>query len=149
TAAARFSARASELRFDLTVGARLRRELLERFVEEALRVLVSTLAASNTPEVRDHLTLERVVAELPEEGEGLLEVLNRDRDGSGMNERQSQVVQRQGLGAAVAELTHDRERRPMLLGCLLGVALAPQLRSELVESAGLALRVDLGSFSRA
>ena len=75
---------------------------MEGCVEEALRIFVSPLAAANEAEVGDHLALVLVVAELPEEDERLLEVLNRDRDAAGMNECESEVVQRQRLGIPVA-----------------------------------------------
>ena len=103
-------------------------------MEEALGVFVSTLAPADEAEVRDHPSLELLVAELPKDGERLLEVLNRHRDAAGgMNESESEVVERQRLGAAVTEVTHDRERGAMPFGCLFVIAFTSKLRSELIE----------------
>ena len=110
------AARASELLFDLAVGGRLRRELVEGCVEQALGILVATLAAAEEAEVCDHLSLELFVSQLPKEDERLLEVLNCDRDAAGgVDESEGEVVERQRLGAPVAQLTHDRQRGAMLL----------------------------------
>ncbi len=75
---------------------------MEGCVQEAFGILVSPLAAANEAEVCDYLALMLVVAELPKEDKRLLEVLNRDRDAAGMNERESEVVERQRLGMPVA-----------------------------------------------
>ena len=75
---------------------------MEGRVQEALGIFVSTLPPTHRAQVCDHLTLVLVVAELAEEDERLLEVLNRDRDAAGMNERESEVVERQRLGTPVA-----------------------------------------------
>jgi hypothetical protein len=141
------STRASELLFDPAVGGRLWRKLVEGCVEEALRVFVSTLAAADEGEIRDHLPLVFLVAELPQDDERLLEVLDRCRDTAlGMNESESEVVERQRLGSPVTELTHDRKRRTMLLGCLFPIAITPKLHPERIESKSLAVPVDSGSF---
>jgi hypothetical protein len=87
-----------------------------------------------------------LVAELPKEDERLLEVLNRCHDAAlGVNESESEVVQRQRLGVPVAEITHDCKRRSMLLGCLLAIAFTPKLHPERIESKRLAVRIDSGS----
>ena len=75
---------------------------MEGFVKEALSIFVSPLAAADRAEICDHLALMLIVAELPEEDERLLEMLNRDRNAPGMNERKSEVVERQRLGVPVA-----------------------------------------------
>jgi hypothetical protein len=43
-----------------------------------------------------------LVAQFSKQDEGVLEVLNCDRDAAGMNERESEVVERQRLGLPVA-----------------------------------------------
>jgi hypothetical protein len=134
-----------ELLFDLAVGGRLRRELVKGCVEQALGVFVATLAAAEEAEVCDHLPLELRVSQRSKEDERLLEVLNRERDAAGgMNERESEVVERQRLGAPVAQLTHDRKRGAVLLDSPFVLAFAPKLRTELVESMRLGAPVDLG-----
>ena len=140
------SASPSELLFDLAVGGRLRRKLAEGCGEEAVGVLVAALAAADRGEVRDYLPLVFLVAELPQEDERLLELLNRHRDAAGMNESKSQVVARQRLGPPVTELMHDLERGHVLLGRLFALALASKLRPELVEPARLAVPVGRGWF---
>jgi hypothetical protein len=111
-------------------------------VEEALGVFVSTLAAADNGEVCDHSSLVLLVAELSKDVECLLEVLNRYDDPAGMYESESEVVERQRLGLPVTELTQDRERRTMLLGCLFELAFTSKLRPELIESKRLTLAVD-------
>jgi hypothetical protein len=128
------------------ISGRVWRELVEGCVEEALGVFVSTLAAADKAEVRDYLPLVFLVPELPKDDERLLEVLNGDRDAAGMNESESEVVERQPLGTPVTELTHDCERGPMLLGRLFVIAFAPKLRPELIESKRLALQACCGWF---
>ena len=118
----------------MTVGGRLRRKLVEGRGEEELCVVVATLAPADEAEVRNHLPLVLLVAQLPKEGERLFELLNGQRDAAGMDESQSKVVERQSLGVTVTELTHDRQRETMLLGSLLVIAFASQLCPELVES---------------
>ena len=140
------SARPSELLFDLAVGGRLWRELVEGRVEEALGVFVSTLAAADNGEVCDHLSLVFLVAELSKGDERLVEVLNRYGDAAAMHESESEVVERQRLGLPVTELTHDRERGTMLLGCLFVLAFTSKLRSVLIESKRLTLAVDRDRF---
>ena len=136
------SARPSELLFDLAVGGRLWRELVEGRVEEALGVFVSALAEADNGEVCDHLSLVLLVAELSKDVERLLEVLNRYGDAAAMYESESEIVERQRLGLPVTELTHDRERGTMLLGCLFVLAFTSKLRPELIESKRLTLPVD-------
>ena len=127
------STRLSELLFDATVGGRLGRKLAEGCVEEALGVFVATLSAADEPEVRDHSSLVFLLAELPKDGERLLEVLNRYRDAAGMNESKGEVVECQRFGASVAELTHDLEGGTMLVGRLFVLALSSQLCPEPIE----------------
>jgi hypothetical protein len=55
------SAGPAELRFDLVVGGRVWRKLVQGRVEEALGVFVSTLAAADEGKVRDHLSLVLLV----------------------------------------------------------------------------------------
>jgi hypothetical protein len=136
------SARPSELLFDLAVGGRLWRKLVEGCVEEAVGVFVSTLAAADNGEVCDHSSLVLLVAELSQDVERLLEVPNRHGDAAVMHESESEVVERQRLGLPVTELTHDRERGTMLLGCLFVLAFTSKLRPELIESKRLTLAVD-------
>lgn len=117
-------------------------------MQEALGVFVSTLAAPNEREVRDHLPLVLLVAELVQDDGRLLEVLNRLRDAAGgVDEREGQVVQRQRLCAPVTELTQDPERGPMLLGRLFVIAFAPKLCAELIESKRSAVQACRGWFS--
>jgi hypothetical protein len=111
-------------------------------VEEALGVFVSTLAAADNGKVCDHSSLVLLVAELTEDDERLLEVLNRYCDAAAMYESESEVVECQRLGLPVTELTHDREGGTMLLGCPFVVAFASKLRPELIESKRLTLPVD-------
>jgi hypothetical protein len=108
-------------------------------VEEARGVFVSTLAEAHEADIRDHLPLVLLVAELAEDGGRLFEVLNGHRDAARVNKSESEVVERQCLGTPVTDLTRDRERGLMLLGRLFVVAFAPELRPELVESMRLAL----------
>jgi hypothetical protein len=63
--AAHASARPAELLFDMTVGGRLRRELVERCMEETLGLFASTLTAVDKAEVGDHESLVLLVPELP------------------------------------------------------------------------------------
>ena len=129
------SACAAELLFDLAVGGRLRRQLVESRVKQALGVFVATLAAADEAEVRDHLPLELVVSQFPKEIERLLEVLNRDRDAAArMNERKGEVVERQRLGPPVAQVTHDRKRGTVLHDSPFVIPITSKLRAELVES---------------
>jgi hypothetical protein len=58
------------------ISGRVWRELVEGCVEKALGVVVSTLAAADKAEVRDHLSLVFLVPELLKDDERLLEVLN-------------------------------------------------------------------------
>jgi hypothetical protein len=111
-------------------------------VEEAIGVFVSTLAAADNGEVCDHSSLVLLVAKLSKEVERLLEVLNRYGDAAGMYESESKVVERQRLGLSVTELTHDRERGTMLLGCPFVLAFTSKLRPLFIESKRLALPVD-------
>ena len=140
------SASALELLFDLAVGGRLRWELVECRVKEALGVFVSTLAAADNGEICDHLSLVFLVAELSKGDERLVEVLNRYGDAAAMHESEGEVVERQRLGLPVTELTHDRQRRTMLLGCLFVFAFTSKLRSVLIESKCLTLAVDRDRF---
>jgi hypothetical protein len=140
------SARPSELLFDPAVGGRLWWELVEGRVEKALGVFVSALAEADNGEVCDHSSLVFFVAELSKDVERLLEVLNRYGDAAAMYESESEVVERQCLGLPVTELTHDRERGTMLLGCLFVLALTSKLRPELVELKRLTLPVDCDWF---
>jgi hypothetical protein len=131
----------------VAVGVRLWRKLVEGRVEETIRVFVSTLSAADKGEVRDHLSLVFLVAELPKEDERLFEVPDCWRDAAlGVNESESEVVERQRLGAPVTELTQDLERCTMLLGCLVAIAFAPKLHPELIEPTRLAVPVDSLSF---
>ena len=116
-------ARPAELLLDVTVGGRPRRELVERLMEEGLGLFASTLAAVDEAEVCDHLSLVLLVPELPQDDERLLEVLQRRRD-AGVGQSESEVVERQCLGAPVTEVTHDGKRGAMLFGCQLVVAFA-------------------------
>jgi hypothetical protein len=117
-------------------------------VQEALGVFVTTLATPDEGEVRDHLALVLLVAELAEDDGRLLEVLNRLRDAAGgVDESEGKVVQRQRLRAPVTELTQDPERGPMLLGRLFVIAFAPELRPELIESKRSAVQACCGWFS--
>ena len=111
-------------------------------MEERLGLFASTLAAVDKAEVGDHLSLVLLVSELPQDDERLLEVLKRRRD-AGMGQSESEVVERQCLGAPVTEVTHDGERGAMLFGCQLVIAFASKQRSVLVEPARLLLRVFL------
>ena len=129
------------------VGGGLARELVERGVEQRLRVLVAPLPATDGREVRDHLPLVFVVTELPKENERFFEVPDCRRDATlGMNESEREVVERQGLGPPVAQFTQDRERRTMLLGRLFVVAVPPKVRSELIEPSRFSVRVDADRF---
>jgi hypothetical protein len=117
-------------------------------VEQALGIFVATLTAADEAEVRDHLPLELVVSQLPKEEERLLEVLHCHRDASaGMNEREGEVVERQRLGAPVAQLAHDRKGGAVLLYGLFVIALPSKLRAELVESMRAGAAVVCGRLS--
>ena len=117
-------------------------------MEQALGILVATLAAAEEAEVCDHLSLELFVAQLPKEDERLLEVLNCDRRRRRRcSESEREVVERQRLGAPVTQLTDDRKRGAMLLDSPFVLAFTPKLRTELVESMRLAAAVDLGGLS--
>ncbi len=67
------------------------------------------------------------VAELSKDVERLLEVLNRYGTPPQCT-RAREVVERQCLRLPVTELTHDRERGTMLLGCLFVLAFTSKLR---------------------
>jgi hypothetical protein len=114
-------------------------------VEQALGIFVPTLAAAEETEVRDHLALELLVTQLPKEVERLLEVLNCERDpAGGVHERESEVVQRQRLGAPITYFTHDRKRGPVLHDCAVVIAVTSKLRAKLVEPVRFAAAVDFG-----
>jgi hypothetical protein len=114
-------------------------------VEQAVGILVATLAAAEEAEVCNHLSLELFVSQLPKEGERLLEVLHGHRDAAGgVNKSEREVVERQRLGTLITQLTHDRKRGAMLLDSPFVLAFAPKLRAELVEPVRLAAAVDLG-----
>jgi hypothetical protein len=87
-----------------------------------------------------------LVTELPKEDERLLEVLNCYPDAAGMEESESEVVERERLGAPVTELTEDRKRDTMLLGRLFAIALTSKLRPERIEPKRFAVQVDYGWF---
>lgn len=114
-------------------------------MEQVLGILVATLPPAEEAEVCDHLSLEFLVSELPQEDERLLEVLNRDRDAAGgVHESESEVVERQRLGAPVAQVTHHHQRGPVLLDGAFVIAVTPKLRAELVEAMRFAAAVDFG-----
>jgi hypothetical protein len=77
----------------------------------------------------------------------LLEVLKGCR-GAGVSECESEVVERQCLGAPVTEVTDDGERGTMLFGRQFVFAAASKLHSELVEPERLVLPVDCDWFPR-
>ena len=89
-----------------------------------------------------------LVAELPKEGERLLEMLDRHRHGASVNESKREIVEGERLCARVVEVTHDRQRGEMLLGGPFVLPVASQLCPELVESTRLVLRVGSGRFLR-
>jgi hypothetical protein len=127
------SACPAKLGFDLVIRGRVRRELVEGSVQEALGVFVPALAAANEGEVCDHLSLVLLVPELAKDDERLLEKLNGYRDAAGgVNQSEGEVVERQRLGVPVTQVAQDRERGPMLCGGLFVIALAPKLRPALV-----------------
>ena len=104
-------------------------------MEQAHGVFVATLAAADEAEVCDHLPLELLVSELPKEIERLLEVLNRHRDATArVNESEGEVVERQCLGAPVAQVTHDRKSGAVLHDSPFVIPVTSKLRAELVES---------------
>jgi hypothetical protein len=105
------------------------------------------LSPPDEAEVCDYLPLVFLVAELLKKHERLLEVLNRDRDAAVMNERESEVVQRQRFGPPVTDLTRDRKRGTMLLGCLFVIALTSELRSDLVEPTRSTVPIGSGWFA--
>jgi hypothetical protein len=70
----------------------------------------------------------------------LLEVLKGCR-GAGVSECESEVVERQCLGAPVTEVTDDGERGTMLFGRQFVFAAASKLHSELIEPDRLVLPV--------
>jgi hypothetical protein len=130
------------------IGGRVRGELVEGCVKEALGIFVSTLAAADKAEVCDHLSLVLVVPELLKDGERLVEKLNGYRNAAGgMNESEGEVVERQRLGPPVTELAQDCERGPMLCGGLFVLALAPKLRPALIESKRVAVQAGRGCLS--
>jgi hypothetical protein len=88
----------------------------------------------NETEVRDHLTLVFLVAELSKKSECLLEVLHRGLFGTPLGESQGEIVQRHGLPLMVPEVTKDGERHTMLRSCLFVVAATSKLRATLVEA---------------
>src|SRR5512132_331800 len=85
-------------------------------------------------EVGDDLSLVLFVAELPEKGKRLLEVLHRRLLRTSLCESEGEIVQRHRLRLVVPEVTEDRERHTMLRGGLLGVAAPSELRTTLVEA---------------
>jgi hypothetical protein len=113
-------------------------------VEQAHGVFVPTLAVADDAEVRDHLSLVLFVPELPEDDERLLEVLDCHGDPTGVNEREGEIVERESFCSSVTQIPHDRQREAMLLGSLFVLPVASKLRSELVESLRLAVRVGCG-----
>jgi hypothetical protein len=114
-------------------------------VEQALGIFLASLAAADEAEICDHLPLELLVSQLPKEEERLLEVLDGHGDApAGVNEREGEVVERQRLGAPVAQLAHDLERGAVLLDGLFVIALTSKLRAELVESMRSATAVVCG-----
>ena len=72
-------------------------------------------------------------AELPEYDERLLEVLDRRVDAVGVGDCEREVVQRQSLGALVAEVANDCESSAMLRGRPLVLPFPAQLCPERVE----------------
>jgi len=93
-------------------------------------------------EVRDHLALELVVTQRAQELACLLEVLDRRRHAAvGVDERKREVVECQGLGAPIAELACDRQRRSVVVGRAFVVLLAPKLNSARVQPSGSATRI--------
>ncbi len=82
-----------------------------------------------------------LVAEFPQEDERLLEVLDGDRDGAGVDESEREIVERQRFCARVVQFMHDRQRCAMSLGGPLVLAFTSKLRPELVELTRLATRV--------
>src|SRR5204862_6889987 len=64
---------------DRAVGLRVRVELLERDLEHLGRLILAAAASERHPEIRDHLSLVLLLAELAEDRRRLLEELERRR----------------------------------------------------------------------
>ena len=69
-------------------------------------------------------------------------MLHRGVLGAAVGEREPEVVERHRLGVRVAQVADDRERCEVLLGRLLGLAVAPELRPERIELVGALAGVD-------
>ena len=102
-------------------------------MEIALGLLAPAVALVDEAEVRDHVALVLVVPELAQDDERLLEVLNRRVDPVGVDDGEREVVQRQSLGALVAEVANDRERGAVLRGGALVLPFPAELCPERVE----------------
>ena len=98
-------------------------------MEQAGRFVIVTLPAVHEPEVGKHAGLVFLVAEVAEDVPGFLEVLNRFVLGPSVGEREAEVVEGHRLGVRVAQVADDRERREVLLGRLLGLAVTPELHA--------------------
>jgi hypothetical protein len=140
-ASARSSARSGQYRLDTPVRGRLRRQLVERLVEEHDGLFAMASAALNEAEIGDDARLVLVVAECAQDVERVLELLDGGIPGSATSEGETEVVARERLTAPVTQVCHDRERSAMLCGRLGGVALSSQPTSALVEPRGPATRV--------
>jgi len=125
--AKRGSARAEELLLDPAVGARVRRKLLERFVEEAVGLLAVAVASVDEAEVRDHAPLVLDIAQLSQDNESLLEETNRRSESLRVDDGEREVVQGQRLGALVVETADEGESGAVLLGRAFVMTLAPEL----------------------
>ena len=111
-------------------------------MEQAGRLVIVALPAVHEPEVGNDARLVLLVAEVAEDVPGLLEVLNRGILGASVGEREAEVVERHRLGVRVSQVPDDRERGEVLLGRLLRLAVAPELRPERVELVGALAGID-------
>jgi hypothetical protein len=117
----------------MVIGRRSRRESIEGLLEEHTRLFTLSLASVDEAEVGDHLSLVHVVAERVEDVPRLLEVLDSLLLGAALRQGEAEAIEGERLSLFVAEVADDLERDPVLLGRVDRVALAAELRPELVE----------------
>jgi hypothetical protein len=131
------SARAAELLLHATVGMGAGLKLVERRLQAGERLFPAAAAPVEEAEVRNDLALVMIVAQLAEDGGGLLEAVERALIVAGVAERQREVVERHRLAASVAELADEFQSVRMGSNCPLRVAAPTKVDTASVELSGL------------
>ena len=117
------------------MGAGLK--LVERRLQAGERLFPAAAAPVEEAEVRNDLALVMIVAQLAEDGGGLLEAVERALIVAGVAERQREVVERHRLAASVAELADEFQSVRMGSNCPLRVAAPTKVDTASVELSGL------------